>query len=423
MNCYNVRSVTIRLLIIKLVLFILCFCYSINLSAKICSLEKDPTNESTPKDSVKQKDVVDLIHATFKIKLRNKPDSIKAKGLGPFFSIMPAVGYALVSGVTGALTTNTSFYTDSTKNKFSSLLVNAFYSQYNQYWFTLNGNIFFEKAKIHIVSDWRYYKFPTLTYGEGSKSLFKNAVAIDYSYLRIYQYVYREVFQNFFLGLGYHMDYHWNITENVDTGAVYKEIIKNTKGNHSTSTGISFDVTYDSRKNSTNAQGGSYLSIQLRPNFTIMGSDNNWTSLKIDLRHYLHFPASSENILAFWSYNNFTLGRGNPPYLDMPSIGWDDYSNTGRGYAQGRYVARNLTYFETEYRFKLTYNGLLGGVVFANAQYLFKYDPESINNMIPACGLGLRIKINKHSNTNLGIDYGFGVGGSQGFFFNLGEVF
>ena len=34
-----------------------------------------------------------------------------------------------------------------------------------------------------------------------------------------------------------------------------------------------------------------------------------------------------------------------------------------------------------------------------------------------------RKRINKFSNTNLCIDYGFGVNGSNGLFLNLGEVF
>ena len=36
---------------------------------------------------------------------------------------------------------------------------------------------------------------------------------------------------------------------------------------------------------------------------------------------------------------------------------------------------------------------------------------------------GIRIKLNKYSRTNIAIDYGFGLGGSQGLFVNLGEVF
>jgi hypothetical protein len=155
---------------------------------------------------------------------------------------------------------------------------------------------------------------------------------------------------------------------------------------------------------------------------TILGSDQNWQSLLIDVRHYIKLPASSHNILCFWSYNNFTLS-GTPPYLDMPSIGWDDYSNTGRGYAPGRYTGRNLIYLESEYRFSLTKSGLLGGVVFCNAESIPKNILYKIPSPIPGTGFGLRIKINKYSNTNLAIDYGFGIGGSHGLFFNLGEIF
>ena len=127
-------------------------------------------------------------------------------------------------------------------------------------------------------------------------------------------------------------------------------------------------------------------------------------------------------MLALWIYNNFTL-KGKPPYLDLPSIGWDDYSNTGRGYVPGRFTGRNLIYFESEYRFGITHNGLLGGVVFGNAESILHNISNNVHTVIPGGGFGLRIKANKYSNTNIAIDYGFGIGGSRGFFFNLGEVF
>jgi hypothetical protein len=142
----------------------------------------------------------------------------------------------------------------------------------------------------------------------------------------------------------------------------------------------------------------------------------------IDVRHYIKLPASSHNILAFWSYNDITIS-GNPPYLDMPSIGWDDYSNTGRGYSAGRYTGRNLLYFESEYRFSMTRNGLLGGVVFVNAESVTENSPDKTRSVVPAGGLGLRIKISKDSDTNLSVDYGFGIRGSHGIIFNMGEVF
>ena len=82
-----------------------------------------------------------------------------------------------------------------------------------------------------------------------------------------------------------------------------------------------------------------------------------------------------------------------------------------------------MIYLESEYRFGLTKNGLLGGVVFANAANYSRTVNANLHDIIPAAGSGVRIKINKHSNTNLCIDYGVGVDGSRGFFVNLGEVF
>ena len=79
-------------------------------------------------------------------------------------------------------------------------------------------------------------------------------------------------------------------------------------------------------------------------------------------------------------------------------------------------------YIESEYRFALTRNGLIGGGIFGNAENIYQRWSDR-HTIIPGGGLGIRIKMNKYSNTNLAIDYGFGVGGSHGFFFNLGEVF
>ena len=82
-----------------------------------------------------------------------------------------------------------------------------------------------------------------------------------------------------------------------------------------------------------------------------------------------------------------------------------------------------MNYLEAEYRFRLTKNGLLGGVVFANVQSYKENLTLGRELLAPGVGTGLRIKLNKNSGANLCIDYGIGQNGSQGFFVNLGEVF
>lgn len=372
-------------------------------------------------DSISQtkRDIVDVFR---KGPARSLPkDSTNSIGKGPFFSIMPVVGYSLQSGLTGAIVSNTSFYTDSHRDKISNLILNGYYSQYHQYWFTANTNIFFESRRIHLFGDIRYYNFPTQTFGFGTHSLLSEALNIKFSYLRIYQYIFREIKPDLYVGIGINLDHHWNIRPDSIPGRVLNDLKKYQKTDYSTSSGMSVNVLYDSRENSVNPGNGNYAYLQFRPNMTMLGSDKNWQSIMIDLRHYFHLPASSENVLAFWNYNNFTL-KGTPPYLDMPSVGWDYYSNTGRGYVPGRYTGKNFVYFESEYRYKISRDGLLGGVVFGNMETFFMKTNRN-HPFIPGGGVGLRIKINKFSNTNLAVDYGFGVEGSRGFFFNLGEVF
>ena len=193
------------------------------------------SKEHSYQDSLahKQKDVVDVLHEVAKIHIR--ADSSSIKGNGPFYSVLPAVGYALQSGLTGAIVLNASFFTDSSKDKFSNIQLNGNYSQYQQYWFHFNTSVFFDKLKLHLVGDNRYYNFPTNTYGLGTSSSLSDALAIDYSYLRIYEIIFRELSPNIFAGLGYNLDYHWNINVVSNTGKALLDFEKYEKSSHSTS--------------------------------------------------------------------------------------------------------------------------------------------------------------------------------------------
>ena len=316
-----------------------------------------------PKDSdeIQQKDIIDVLQRLFTKQLRK--DTTILKGNGPFVTIIPYIDYSIHTGFTGNIAVNSTFYTDDERRRISRIKFNGSYSQFHQYWFTAFSDIFLEKHKLHLFGDARYYKFPTRTYGLGPNSPLSNPLKIDYSYLRFYQVVSHEMASNLFFGIGYNLDDHWNIKVDSTNGKELDQFVKYQKGNHSISSGISINIMYDNRKNVINPQNGTFANFQFRPNITFLGSDKNWQSLLIEIRHYIKFSPSSRNILALWSYNDITLS-GALPYLDMPSIGWDDYSGTGRGYVPGRYTGRNLIYFESEFRFTLTKNGLLGGVIF-----------------------------------------------------------
>ena len=336
------------------------------------------------------------------------------------FACIPGIGYTLTTGLTFVVSNNLSFYAG---NKFttglSSMTTNAEFSIYDhQVIIPLASNIWTKNNTFNLLGDWRYLRYPSNTFGLGGYSSVKNAEIIDYNYLRIYQEALKKVKGNVFLGLGYNLDYHWHIHE-LGKGD-FQSYNQFTTSTHSS--GIILHFLYDGRDNVNNPEPSHFASITYRINPTFLGSDNNWQSLQVDLRKYISFPSHASNVLAFWSYAWLTFGN-KVPYFELPSTGWDTYSSIGRGYIQGRLRAPNLVYLESEYRFNITKNGLLGGVVFINAQSVTELNTHQFSTILPGEGIGCRFKINKHSKVNFCVDYGFGNEGSKGFFFNICEYF
>ena len=374
-----------------------------------------------PKRLVAPKDMIDVSRKLFRLRHPILADSVKVDSNKVFFAFLPAIGYALQTGVTGIVATNISFFANKkkTNNKLSSFTINPAYSLRNQIMVPVQSNIWLNNNRINLLGDWRYYKYPSYTYGLGGHTSLNNADLINYSYIRFYQEASKQIFPNFYIGLGYGLDWHFDISEK-GSGINFQAYNDNKK--QTFSSGPVLNLTYDSRNNTNNPQTGNYANITIHNNLIEFGSNNNWQSVQIDLRKFIKLTSNGRNILALWSYNWFTSG-GNVPYFDLPSTGWDTYSNTGRGYIQGRLRGSNMLYLESEYRFTLTKNGLFGGVVFANAQSVSDYPSNKFQTILPATGLGIRIKLNKVSRVNFALDYAVGLGGSRGFFFNLSEVF
>jgi len=376
-----------------------------------------------PQDAHGQVDLVDVGRSFLKGGGFIRQDTSHQKTGKLHISALPVVGYTLQTGFAGVLSSNFAFYTSDRKQaNISSILTSITYSQYKQIIFPIQADIWTKNNKYNIVTDWRYLKYPSLTYGLGGNSSPDSGYNIDYAYLRLHQAIMRRVSKDLYMGLGYDLDYFWNIKEIDPPSGEQTDFQRYGLHASELASGISLHFLYDSRRNQINPENGGYASISYRPNFTFLGSDASWQSLILDLRKFVRWPGSTRNVLALWSYDWFTTG-GAPPYLLLPSTGWDAYSNTARGYIQGRFRSRNMLYLESEYRFTVTPNGLLGGVVFANAQSFSEQGSGHFEYVEPGYGLGIRISLNKFSRTNLCVDYGWGTHGSGGFFVNLGEVF
>lgn len=411
-------------LLLTFTLLLAC-CFTVGLRAqqnKEIHITRYPGRDSVEvlKDSVRQVDLYDVLKGWMgKKQPKTQPKPVITSK--PNFSIIPAIGYTLTSGFAVSLSGNAIFKLDSL-SKVSTVTASATISSRKQLLIPVQSTIWLRNGKYVLIGDYRFYKYPQSTYGLGSNSPAENQNPMNFNLIRFYETIMRQITGNFYLGLGYTIDYHANISEQGLTTGVPTDYARYGQASHTVSSGLSFNALYDSRDNSINASHGGYASMQFKDNYKFLGSNSGWRSLILDVRKYFRLPANSENVLAFWSYD-WVVISGKPPYLDLPANGWDAYSTTSRGYIQGRFRGAQMLYFESEYRFRITRNGLLGGVLFANAQAFSAAPGTNVQSIQPAIGPGLRLKLNKVSRTNICLDYGFGAHGSNGLFVNVGEVF
>lgn len=398
--------------------FLLILVILINISESFSQTDSAITHSN--KYHFQNKDLRDVLKSVLRVKKHdstsNTEDNKKFN-----FSFLPGFGYTMQTGFAGAMSGNIGFYNSTSPSaRISSISSSITYSEYNQIIFPLYANIWSKNEKYNFISDIKYMSYPSNIFGLGGATDPNKGHTINFNKIKLHQTVLRKITNNLYGGVGFYYDNFYNIKVLDPQTRRINVFIQKEIGTTEVESGPIFKILYDSRKNQINPDKGNYLNLTLRQNLEEVGSSKEWASLLIDARKYINFPKGSNNILALWSFNWLTLA-GNPNYLLQPSTGWDDQYNTGRGYIQSRFRGKQMIYFETEYRYKISSNGLLGGVVFANLQN-FNGSTRKYDDLLPGYGLGLRIKLNKKSGANLCLDYGFGKG-SQGIFVNLGEVF
>ena len=341
------------------------------------------------------------------------------------FSLVPAAGYAMHTGWAGIITGNVGFYNGDNVGglqKISSLLVDVTYTANKQVMVPFYANIWTKNNKYNILIDHRFIKYPSKVFGIEDMREIADGYFVDYNGMKLHQTILRTVAPNLYLGLGYYFDALCNIRELNPPAQFTTAFQEYGLQSKATAAGPVLQVLYDTRLSTINPLEGFYASLAYRNNISWMGSQSHWQGIQLDIRKYIRFPSNTSNTLAFWNLNWFTI-NGRPPFLMLPSNGWDDSYNSGRGYIQGRFRGRNMRYYETEYRFSITRDGLLGGTLFVNGQTFSSQTFKKYVSLKTGYGIGLRVKLNKFSGANICIDYGFGKNGSRGFAVNLGEIF
>jgi outer membrane protein assembly factor BamA len=317
----------------------------------------------------------------------------------------------------------------------------------NQLTIQLSTTVLTARNEWELQGDWRFLLFNQKTYGLGTGPQAMSAPGMneDFNLVRVHETILRKVWGDLYLGLGYRLDSYSGVEDKgmdlsgpepvVSPGYAYN-LAYGFDPSQGVVSGATLAVLYDSRDSTIDPYRGFYGSAAFTANPTWLGSSQRSTSMEAQFRAYV--PLSDDvprNVLGLWLYYR-GVTSGAAPYLSLPSIGWDQKNRTGRGYVQGRWRGTQELYGELEWRFRITNNGLLGGVVFANAGSFaapafqasgpgWGYASEKVGLLQfvrPAGGLGLRFMMNRDSRTNIALDFAFGES-SFGVWFNAGEYF
>lgn len=393
--------------------YILSLCFLLGVGTKGYAQQKQ--------DTVPQTDLPELL---FKKQVKKREKANKRRKV--YISLFPAFGITPATGFAGVVASNFAFHIgDKKETNLSSIAASASYSIKQQFTLPIRSNIWLLKNKYNLLGDWRFIKYPQETYGLGARSSWDQEVMVDFLYLRLYQQILRHITSHYYAGGGLFLDQFWGIHEKDWEQPYESDFRKYGYGvdGRAYAAGYGINLLWDNRKNVINPEQGGYANFIYRFNPSYLGNDKPWESVYADVRKYFYVPnKKKQNILAFWLFY-WGVTRGTPPYLLLPSNGWDTYTSSGRGYIQGRYRSPKMIYFETEYRYRISRNGLLGGVVFTNVASYAEMDGSGFKYLNPAIGAGFRIKLNKTSQTNLIIDFAYGLNNNKGFYLDVGEIF
>jgi len=402
----------------------------------------------------KQDDVFSLFVKESRKAARDSLKSRPAEPFKPYFSVTPYVGYNPAYGLLVGVGSTIGMYLGKPETtSISSAVVAANVTAKGQILMNLRTNLITRNSRFILRGDWRYLIFSQSTYGLGTGIAHQgriglilpdggqtNPIAVDeepikYDYIRLYETFYFKVNNWLYTGLGYSLDNFSNIEDeklNLDTIPQYIShhyeycMDHHFNTDRQTISGLSLELMIDSRDNTIRPTKGYFADLAFRPNFIFLGSSKNSLMLNTEFRTYVSVSAERpDHLVGFWYIGQFTKS-GAVPYLGLPSIAWDMYNRTGRGYIQGSIRGVDFLYCEAEYRFPISrYTGILGGVLFANITTASSDDDKRklFEYFDPAAGAGIRIMFNRTTLSNLGIDLGFGKGGEPAVYFNLNETF
>ncbi|MBA4010500.1 MAG: hypothetical protein C0481_01415 [Phenylobacterium sp.] len=181
----------------------------------------------------------------------------------------------------------------------------------------------------------------------------------------------------------------------------------------SASSALGLAAEYDTRDNQFAPRRGAYVTSQWLLADQALSSDFDYSRFELAANAY-HALSAKAVVAARLAVCDSGDGA---PFFDLCLFG---QNNDLRGYDPGRYRDHTLVSAQVEYRRDLFWR--IGAVAFAGVGGVAPSFDKLGSTLLPAVGVGLRLKASKAHNVNASFDFAFGED-SQAFYFYIGEAF
>ena len=214
--------------------------------------DKDTYFITSNNDTIPQKDGVDYLIQLFKI--NRSQEKIENKKVN--FSFFPIDARNAGERVLVSSFNATFLLGDKSNTNNSTIYFIPYITFKNQYGVELYPTIWLKENSWNFVGEYFALNFPQDTWGLGGNTPESNETLVDGKQIRFHQNVLKGIFPNLAVGLGYQFDEHYELEikdSNIDTG---NPEFPETTTRKSISSGLSFPIVYDNRKNIINPQKG-----------------------------------------------------------------------------------------------------------------------------------------------------------------------
>lgn len=301
--------------------------------------------------------------------------------------------------------------TDSTGNM-STIGFASKYTLNQQFIISPTWDVFWMREKRRLTGQVLWQRYPDFFFGLGNNTA-DDPELYSADYLVMENRYSRQILPKLHIGAQHRLEHMYNLRPTLGNGFIEGGELPGLPSY--TASGVGLALIYDSREHLMAPRNGWYALLSHHTYSRYFGGNTDLTSLRADVRKYLHLGGN--HVLAAQIVGE--VHSGEPPFKMMSTFGGQELL---RGYFYGRYRDKHMYAAQAEYRFPIAWR-FLGAAFVGVGNTAGPYSQPDFRYLKVAGGGGIRFAIDPKERIHLRFDAAFGMDGSRGFYFAIGEAF